>query len=40
MEKVLQLLKEVFATREEIATKLDLEDLRKDFSNLQTAVDD
>ena len=30
---------EVFATREEVATKQDLEDLRKDFSNLQTAVD-
>ena len=30
---------DVFATREEVATKLDLEDLRKDFSDLQTAVD-
>ncbi len=30
---------DVFATREEVATKQDLEDLRKDFSNLQTAVD-
>ena len=32
-------LVDVFATREEVATKLDLEDLRKDFSDLQTAVD-
>ncbi len=30
---------EVFATREEVATKQDFEDLRKDFSDLQTAVD-
>ena len=30
---------EVFATREEVVTKLDLEGLRKDFSDLQTAVD-
>jgi len=30
---------EVFATREEVATKQDLELLRQDFSNLQTAVD-
>lgn len=30
---------EVFATREEVATKLDLEELKKDFTDLQTAVD-
>lgn len=30
---------EVFATRDEVATKLDLEDLRKDFSDLQTSID-
>ncbi len=30
---------EVFATREEVALKSDFDDLRKDFSNLQTAVD-
>jgi len=30
---------EVFATREEVATKKDLEELRKDFINLQTSVD-
>ncbi|MCX6764183.1 MAG: hypothetical protein NTU58_00520 [Candidatus Nealsonbacteria bacterium] len=30
---------EVFATREEVATKPDLEELRKDFSDLQTSVD-
>lgn len=30
---------EVFATREEVATKKDLEVLRQDFINLQTAVD-
>lgn len=30
---------DVFATREEVATKQDLGDLRKDFFNLQTAVD-
>jgi uncharacterized coiled-coil DUF342 family protein len=30
---------EVFATREEVATKMDLDSLRQDFSNLQTAVD-
>ena len=34
-----QKLVEVFATREEVATKLDFEALRKDFSNLQTSVD-
>lgn len=35
----IQKLIEVFATRDKVATKLDLEDLRKDFSNLQTSVD-
>lgn len=30
---------EVFATREEVATKRDLEEVRKDFSNLQSSVD-
>lgn len=30
---------EVFATREEVATKKDLEELRKDFVNLQISVD-
>lgn len=30
---------EVFATREEVATKKDIEEVRKDFSDLQTAVD-
>jgi len=30
---------EVFATREEVATKSDLEEIRKDFSNLQVSVD-
>ena len=30
---------EVFATREEVATKIDIEDLKKDFSDLQTSVD-
>ena len=30
---------EVFATREEVATKKDLENIRGDFSNLQTSVD-
>ncbi len=30
---------EVFATREEVATKIDLEEMRKDFSDLQTSVD-
>lgn len=35
----IQKLIEVFATRDEVATKADLADIRKDFSNLQTAVD-
>ena len=30
---------EVFATREEVATKQDLEELKEDFRNLQTSVD-
>lgn len=30
---------EVFATREEVATKKDLEDIRQDFVRLETAVD-
>ncbi len=30
---------EVFATREEIATKEDFDELRKDFAELQTSVD-
>lgn len=30
---------EVFATREEVATKEDLEELKKDFTNLQVSVD-
>ena len=30
---------EVFATRDEVATKQDLDVLRQDFANLQTAVD-
>ncbi len=34
-----QKLIEVFATREEIVTKNEFEDLRKDFRTLQTAVD-
>ncbi len=32
-------LPEIFATRKEIATKLDFEELRKDFARLETAVD-
>jgi uncharacterized coiled-coil DUF342 family protein len=32
-------LVEVFATRDEVALKSDFADLRKDFSNLQGAVD-
>lgn len=30
---------EVFATRDEVATKKDLEDIRQDFVRLETAVD-
>lgn len=35
----IQKLIEVFAIRDEVATKLDLEGLREDFSNLQTSID-
>lgn len=35
----IQKLIEVFATRDEVATKKDFEGLRKDFSNLLTSVD-
>jgi uncharacterized coiled-coil DUF342 family protein len=35
----IQKLIDVFATREEVATKNDLEEIRKDFSDLQTSVD-
>ena len=35
----IQKLIEVFATREEVATKQDLEGLRKGFARLQTGVD-
>lgn len=38
-DKDIQKLIEVFATREEVATKQDLEELRKDFARLETAVD-
>jgi len=38
-DKDIQKLIEVFATREEVATKRDLEELRKDFVRLETAVD-
>ena len=38
-DKDIQKLIEVFATREEVATKQDLEILRKDFSDLQISVD-
>ncbi len=38
-DKDIQKLIEVFATRDEVATKLDLEDIRKDFSKLMTTVD-
>ena len=38
-EKDVQKLIEVFATREEVATKTDLEDIRKDFSRLESSVD-
>ncbi len=38
-DKDIQKLIEVFATREEVATKTDLEDLRKDFARLETSVD-
>jgi len=38
-DKDIQKLIEVFATRDEVATKQDIEELKKDFSNLQTSVD-
>jgi len=38
-DKDIQKLIEVFATREEVATKQDLEELRGDFRNLQGSVD-
>lgn len=38
-DKDIQKLITVFATREEVATKLDLDDLKKEFSKLMTAVD-
>ncbi|KKT17381.1 MAG: hypothetical protein A2654_01495 [Candidatus Nealsonbacteria bacterium RIFCSPHIGHO2_01_FULL_43_31] len=38
-DKDIQKLIEVFATREEVATKQDLEELKEDFRNLQTSVD-
>lgn len=38
-DKDVQKLIEVFATREEVATKKDLEELRKDFARLESGVD-
>ena len=38
-EKDIQKLIEVFATREEIVTKNEFDELRKDFATLQTSVD-
>lgn len=38
-DKDIQKLIEVFATRDEVATKQDIEELKKDFANLQTSVD-
>lgn len=38
-DKDIKKLIEVFPTREEVALKSDFEDLRKDFSKLQTSVD-
>lgn len=38
-DKDIQKLIEVFATRDEVATKQDIEELRKDFSDLQVSVD-
>jgi len=34
-----QKLIEVFATRDEVATKADLEEIRKDFSDLQVSLE-
>ncbi len=38
-DKDIQKLIEVFATREEIVTKKDFEELKSDFRDLQTSVD-
>ena len=38
-DKDIQKLIEVFATRDEVATKQDIEVLKKDFTSLQTSVD-
>lgn len=38
-DKDIQKLIEVFATRDEIVTKQDFEELKEDFRNLQTSVD-
>lgn len=38
-DKDIQKLIEVFATREEVATKQDLEELKGGFRNLQNSVD-
>jgi len=38
-DKDVEKLIDVFATRKEVATKKDLEKLRKDFSDLQTSID-
>jgi len=38
-DKDIQKLIEVFATREEIITKQDFEELKEDFRNLQISVD-
>jgi uncharacterized coiled-coil DUF342 family protein len=39
-DKDIQKLIEVFATRDEIVTKSEFEDLRADFRSLQTSIDD
>jgi len=38
-DKDIQKLIKVFATREEVATKNDLDELKHDFNNLQTSID-
>jgi uncharacterized coiled-coil DUF342 family protein len=38
-EEDIKKLIDVFATREEVATKKDLDELKQDFVNLQTSVD-
>ncbi len=38
-DKDIQKLIKVFATREEVATKNDLGELKHDFNNLQTSID-